>query len=74
MSKPSRTEQRRHWDTQVRIGLLEQDGDTFEHAIRELGDRMERGLRNTQRILIALLGTVAGSAVVHALLFQAGGS
>lgn len=53
---------------------LEQDADSFEHGIETLAQRLEQGLRNTQRILIGLIVTVAGGSVIIALSAQVGGS
>ena len=63
----SRNEARRSFEHTVRTVLLEQDADRFEQGIEDLRGEMVRGFRNTQRILIGLLVTVAGSAVVVAI-------
>lgn len=59
----SRTDTRRHWTPDVRIGLLEQDADVSDVDRKELHEAIEKMASSSNKVLIS----TAGAAVMLAI-------
>ena len=59
----SRTGQRREFDSEVRLALLETDADEADTAV----DGLRQELKATNRILLGLLVSVSTAAILFAV-------